>query len=172
MRYLPQQLARIPYNIYLCSAFLILVSSVQIYADVYSDEQLLNFGKSAYDQSDFLNAAIYLFAYSQRIPMPEMLRSNPEFANQLQAAWQFSVNYVELQFRKLNDDIDRLRQGQPTLTFLSPKPPPLNIPPEKASKKELSRKGCIARLKRMGLWPPPKEEFGSVIRDHCGRSSL
>ena len=69
--------------------YILSIFYTQLSAQVYSDDQLFEKGSSYYNQNDFLNAAVYLFAYIQRTP--QLIANNSDFATQVRTAFNYSL---------------------------------------------------------------------------------
>ena len=110
----------------------------------FSDDQLILMGKTASDGFDFPKAAVYLFAYMQR--NPPLMASHPDFAKQVQDAYQNAIDQVNWAFQERDQLKVKLAKAQSdtglgmTTSGIKRKPPQLNIPED--SGKSPSPKGA------------------------------
>ena len=101
-------------------------------AQVYSAEQLFDLATNYYHQQDFLNSAVFLFAYLQR--SPQAMDMDAKFADQVRKAYQFSHDQVVQQLQQLKILAQSQAQGEygkktSGLTYL----PPLEKPGKQTS---------------------------------------
>jgi hypothetical protein len=100
---------------------------------VYSEDDLVRIGNDVYMKGDYIGASLFLFAYIQK--NPALMTSNPDFANQVQRNYQYSLDQV----RKAWSERDQLRAqvrqpagsgiGSTSSGLTQAPPPPLKIPP-------------------------------------------
>lgn len=107
------------------SVFLILLCYSPVESQVYSDDQLLNYGIQSYDQFDYSKAALYLFAYIQR--QPDAMTQNQEFAQSVQKAYSYSQRALDSQLQSKASSESQPGIGR-TTSGLTEAPPELKRP--------------------------------------------
>lgn len=84
------------------TVFLLLLFSFPAESQLYSENQLINYGIEYYKQMQYLKASLFLFAYIQKQPD---LMQNPKFAKEVQDAYIHSLNQAQLQSEQESEGI-------------------------------------------------------------------
>lgn len=79
------------------SVLLIMLFYSSAPAQVYSDDQLLDYGIQSYEQFNYPRAALFLFAYIQR--QPDAMRQDQGFAQSVQEAYGYSQRQLDSQLQ-------------------------------------------------------------------------
>jgi hypothetical protein len=111
------------------SVFLIILFYSQVESQIFSDDQLLNYGIQSYDQMNYSKAALYLFAYIQR--QPDAMTQDQDFAQSVQKAYSYSQMKLDTQLQSVPSSQSQPQPGIGRTTQGLEVPPPELKKPEK-----------------------------------------
>jgi hypothetical protein len=125
---------------FLC-VLLLELGSHPVRADVstWSDDQLFDRGKAAYDQGNFVDALMYLSAYQARAP--QLIRGVPDFARELEEAIRFSSERLRDMEKELSEARERIASLTGTREIFARIPPPPLSKPATSAQEGLSPEG-------------------------------
>ncbi len=117
-------------NRVLVSLLVAVVAPLLSQAQVYSSEQLFKMGQDAYVARNFVDSALYLYAYMQKTP--DLSTTEPQHAEEVQKAYDYSVRMVRsavVERDRLKKQLASMPQNEGSTTAgLEMPPPPLHGP--------------------------------------------
>jgi hypothetical protein len=108
----------------MCIAFLF---CLPVHAQIYSDDQLLDYGIHSYDEGNYPRAAVFLFAFIQR--QPDMMTQDQNFAKSVHEAYQYSQMRLDSKWQVAESPQQQPQLGTSrTTSGLTVQPPELKRP--------------------------------------------
>jgi len=137
-------------------------------AQNYSSDQLFKMGQDAYRGYNFVDAAVYLYAYMQT--KPDLATTNPPHAAEVQKAYEYSVDKVRRAITERDDlrkqlaRVSRDDNTGSTTAGLEMPPPPLHAPQDQAGRNRFAATEFVNTVAGVWKYEMVSEAGGGVHR--------